>query len=78
LALRNGVIVANSPGTIDNHYRGELKVILINTSSTNFIVNKGDRIAQIKVAPFEQHPFLEVQYINDTERGDRGFGSTGV
>ena len=77
LALKKGVTVLNSPGTIDADYRGELCVILINLSNADFVINDGDRIAQMVVARCEQAEVVEVQEIGTTERGAGGFGHTG-
>ena len=78
LAAKNGISVLNTPGTIDADYRGELKVILINLSDKNFIVEKGLRIAQMVVCPIAKAKFKEVESLEDTKRGSGGFGSTGV
>ena len=78
LAIKNGVTVANSPGTIDADYRGEVKVALVNLSDTPFTVNPGDRIAQMVVARHETVEWEAVDELTDTERGVGGFGSTGV
>ena len=78
LAAKNGVTVLNTPGTIDSDYRGELKVILVNLGKEPFIVNNGDRIAQIVAAPVTQASFKVVDSLDETERGSGGFGSTGV
>ena len=78
LAAKNGVTVLNTPGTIDSDYRGELKVILINLGDDDFIINSGDRIAQIIIAPVVQASFSLVNSLSETERGVGGFGSTGV
>ncbi len=78
LAFKNGVTCLNSPGTIDADYRGELKVILVNLSHDDFTINNGDRIAQMVIAKHERAEFIEVQELSSTERGDGGFGSTGV
>ena len=77
LALKNGITVLNSPGTIDADYRGEIGVILINHSSENFEINSGDRIAQLVFAKVEQAVWFETESLNETERGQGGFGSTG-
>ena len=77
LALKNGITVLNSPGTIDSDYRGEIGVILINHSSEIFEINSGDRIAQLVFAKVEQAVWNETESINETERGEGGFGSTG-
>jgi len=78
LAAKNQISVLNTPGTIDADYRGELKVILINLSDKNFIVEKGLRIAQMVVCPIAKAKFKEVESLEDTKRGSGGFGSTGV
>jgi len=78
LAYKNGVTVLNSPGTIDADYRGEVGVILINLSNENFVINNGERIAQLVFAKVEQAEWLEVEILSDTQRGEGGFGSTGV
>lgn len=77
LAYKHGVVVLNSPGTIDSDYRGEIKVILINTGTKNFVVEYGDRIAQLVFTKCEQATFNPVQYLDLTDRGSGGFGSTG-
>ena len=77
LAAKNGITVLNSPGTIDSDYTGEIKVILINLSNENFVVNPGDRIAQMVVARYERVEWNEVATLNETERGEGGFGHTG-
>ena len=78
LAAKNGVTVLNTPGTIDSDYRGEVKVILINHGKDAFTVNNGDRIAQLIVAPVTQGIFEKAEELDSTERGEGGFGSTGV
>ena len=78
LALKKGITVLNSPGTIDADYRGEIMVLLVNLSDTDFTVNDGERIAQMVVARHEQATFQPVQQLDDTERGDGGYGHTGV
>ena len=78
LALRQGVSLVNSPGTIDPDYRGEIGVILINHGSEPFTVNPGDRIAQMLFAKFERGVLLEVEQLEESARGDGGFGHTGV
>lgn len=78
LAAKHGVTVLNSPGTIDSDYRGEVKVILINLGTEDFTIAPGDRIAQMVVAPVEQTQFQVVEALSATERGQGGFGSTGV
>ena len=77
LALKHGISVPNTPGTIDSDYRGELKVILINHSDEPFDVARGDRIAQLVLAPVTQAEWQEVAELDDTARGAGGFGSTG-
>ena len=77
LALKHGVTLANAPGTIDSDYRGPLGVILINLGAEPFVVNHGDRIAQMVVAPVVQATFEVVEALSDTDRGAGGFGSTG-
>ena len=78
LALKKGIGVPNSPGTIDSDYRGELKIILLNHGEEDFIIERGDRIAQIIVAPVQRGILVEVADLDQTERGSGGFGSTGV
>jgi dUTP pyrophosphatase len=78
LAFKNGITVLNAPGTIDADYRGEIGVILVNLSDQDFVVQDGERIAQLVVARYEQAEFLEVTELNETSRGAGGFGSTGV
>ena len=78
LALKHGITCLNTPGTIDSDYRGEVKVILANLGDEDFVINTGDRIAQIVVAPVTQGVMVEVEALDDTERGTGGFGSTGV
>jgi len=78
LALKKGITVLNSPGTIDADYRGELCVILINLSDQPFVINDGERIAQMIIARHEQAEIVEVEELTDTERGTGGFGHTGV
>ncbi|MBA4311234.1 MAG: dUTP diphosphatase [Chlorobiaceae bacterium] len=77
LAIKNGVGVLNSPGTIDSDYRGEVKVILTNFGKEDFIVHRGDRIAQMVIAPVVQAVWVEVDMLEDTKRGAGGFGHTG-
>lgn len=76
LALKNGITVLNAPGTIDADYRGEVGVILINLSSEDFIINDGDRIAQMVIARHETAEWQEVTELTDSQRGSGGFGST--
>jgi dUTP pyrophosphatase len=78
LALKKGITVLNSPGTIDADYRGEIGVLLINLSQDAFIVNDGDRIAQMVITRHEQGEFVPVETLNETERGEGGYGHTGV
>ncbi len=78
LALKNGITCLNTPGTIDSDYRGEVKVILANLGEDDFQITKGDRIAQIVVAPVQHAKMVEVDEIEETLRGAGGFGSTGV
>ena len=77
LALKHGITVPNTPGTIDSDYRGELKVIMINHGSEPFAIHRGDRVAQLVLAPVVQASWSEVQELDATERGAGGFGSTG-
>lgn len=77
LAIKSGITVLNSPGTIDADYRGEVKVILINLSDADFVIKSGDRIAQLVIAKHEQPEVVEVQTLSETERGAGGFGHTG-
>ena len=78
LAIKKGITVLNSPGTIDADYRGEVCVILVNLSSEPFIITDGERIAQMVIARHEQVEWSEVEVLDDTERGAGGFGHTGV
>ena len=78
LALKNGISVINSPGTIDADYRGEIGVILINLSDSDFEINSGDRIAQMVITEYETISWKVVEKLDDSLRGDKGFGSTGV
>ena len=77
LALKKGVTVLNTPGTIDADYRGEIGVILINLSQDVFVIEDGERIAQMVIARHEQGEFVSVEVLDDTERGEGGFGHTG-
>ena len=77
LAIKSGITVLNSPGTIDADYRGEVKVILINLSDADFVIKSGDRIAQLVIAKHEQPEVVEVEVLSETERGAGGFGHTG-
>lgn len=78
LALKNGITVLNTPGTIDSDYRGEICVILINHSKLDFVVSRGMRIAQMIIAKYQQAEIIEVENLDETVRGTSGFGSTGV
>ena len=78
LALKHGITVLNTPGTVDADYRGELMVLLINFSAEDFIINAGERIAQMVIARHEQAAFVEVDILDETERGAGGYGHTGV
>lgn len=78
LSIKYGITVLNSPGTIDADYRGEIGIILINHSNTPFTIYSGDRIAQLVFNKVEQAEFVEVEELNDTERGEGGFGHTGT
>jgi dUTP pyrophosphatase len=78
LAAKKGVTVLNSPGTIDADYRGEIGVILVNLSNDNFVVESGDRIAQMVISRHEHISWKEVETLEETSRGEGGFGSTGV
>ncbi len=78
LALKKGVTVLNSPGTIDADYRGEIGVVLINLSQEPFVVEDGERIAQLVIARYEQVDFETVEVLDETERGEGGYGHTGV
>lgn len=77
LALKNGITCLNSPGTVDADYRGELKVILINLGQEPFVINRGERIAQLVIAPVTQGVWERVKVLSETARGAGGFGSTG-
>lgn len=78
LAIKNGVTVLNSPGTIDADYRGEIKIILANLGTEPFVVERGMRVAQMVIAAYQQAAWVEVEDLEKTERGAGGFGSTGV
>tara|TARA_B110000196_G_scaffold5230_1_gene4643 strand:- start:274 stop:708 length:435 start_codon:yes stop_codon:yes gene_type:complete len=78
LAYKKGITVLNSPGTIDADYRGEIGVILVNLSKEEFIIENGERVAQMVIAKHEQASWIEVETLDVSERGDGGFGSTGV
>ena len=77
LAAKHGLTVLNSPGTVDADYRGEIGVILVNLSNTDFKIENGERIAQLVIAKHERAVWLEVEQLNETSRGEGGFGSTG-
>ena len=77
LALKHGISVPNAPGTIDSDYRGELKIILINHGQADFAIRRGDRIAQLVLAPVVRASWLKVDELDETLRGEGGFGSTG-
>lgn len=77
LAAKHGLTVLNSPGTVDADYRGEIGVILVNLSNTDFKIENGERIAQLVIAKHERADWLEVEQLNETARGEGGFGSTG-
>ena len=78
LALKHGFTVLNTPGTIDSDYRGELKVLLVNLSNDDFVVNAGERVAQMVIARHETATWEEVEVLDETERGEGGYGHTGV
>jgi dUTP pyrophosphatase len=78
LALKHGITCLNTPGTIDSDYRGEVKVILANLGDEDFMIARGDRIAQLVVAPVTHAAMVEVDVLDDTARGAGGFGSTGI
>ena len=78
LALKHGITVLNTPGTIDSDYRGELKVLLVNLSNDDFVVNAGERVAQMVIARHETATWEEVKVLDETERGEGGYGHTGV
>ena len=78
LALKKGITVLNAPGTIDADYRGEIGVILYNTSKEDFVIEPGERIAQMVIAKYEQISWEQVEVLDETERGDGGYGHTGV
>lgn len=78
LSIKHGVCVLNSPGTIDSDYTGEIGVILINLSNDPFVISNGDRIAQLVIAKHDQGEWIEVNELELTKRGDKGFGSTGL
>ena len=78
LALRHGILIPNAPGTIDADYRGEIQVILMNAGSADFEIGRGDRIAQLVVAPVVRPDWVEVETLDGTDRGEGGFGHTGT
>ncbi|WP_395046222.1 dUTP diphosphatase [Flavobacterium sp.] len=78
LAFKKGITVLNSPGTVDADYRGEIGVILVNLSNEVFVIENGERIAQLIIAKHERAQWIEVQDLSETSRGEGGFGSTGV
>jgi dUTP pyrophosphatase len=78
LAAKNGITVLNAPGTVDADYRGEIGVILVNLSNVPFVIENGERIAQLVIAKHERADWTEVQELSQTKRGEGGFGSTGV
>ena len=78
LAAKNGITVLNSPGTVDADYRGEIGVILVNLSNQDFMIQNGERIAQLIIAKHERAEWVEVQDLSETSRGEGGFGSTGL
>ena len=78
LAIKKGITLLNTPGTIDADYRGEIKIILVNISNEDFVVNDGERIAQMVIARHEQAEWIEVEELEETSRGAGGFGSTGT
>jgi dUTP pyrophosphatase len=78
LAAKKGVTVLNSPGTVDADYRGEIGVILVNLSNEDFVIENGERIAQLIIAKHERAEWIEVETLSETSRGEGGFGSTGV
>jgi dUTP pyrophosphatase len=77
LAVKHGITVLNTPGTIDSGYRGEIQVILLNTSDQEFVFERGERIAQLVIQNYEEAKFVEVDQLPGTERGEGGFGSSG-
>ena len=78
LAAKKGITVLNSPGTVDADYRGEIGVILVNLSNEDFVIENGERIAQLIIAKHERAEWIEVEELSETSRGEGGFGSTGV
>ena len=77
LAFKHGISLPNSPATIDSDYRGEIKIALINLSNETFVIKNGERIAQMIIAKHEQAELIQVETLNETKRGEGGFGSTG-
>ena len=77
LAIKNGITCLNTPGTIDSDYRGEVKIILVNLGTEDFVINNGDRIAQLVASPVTAANFIKVDKLDETQRGSGGFGSTG-
>ncbi len=77
LAAKHGITVLNSPGTIDADYRGEIKIILVNLSNEDFVINDGERICQMVIAPYTQVELVDAEKLSDTDRGQGGFGHTG-
>ena len=78
LAFKSGISLVNTPGTIDADYRGELKILMINLSNEPFVINDGERISQMIIAKYERVSLIEVENLSETERGQGGFGSTGI
>ena len=78
LAFKHGITIINSPGTIDADYRGEIKIALINHSNEDFVIKSGDRIAQMVISKYEQISFLLTESLDETERGEEGYGHTGI
>lgn len=78
LALKHGITVLNTPGTIDADYRGEVKVLLVNFSDEEFVINDGERIAQMVISRYEQASFEQVDELDETDRGSGGYGHTGI
>lgn len=78
LAIKNGITVLNTPGTIDADYRGEIMVILINHSNEPFVINSGDRICQMVIAKYEQFEWINVDSLDESDRGEGGFGHSGI
>ena len=78
LAAKKGITVVNAPGTVDYSYRGELMTILLNTGNEDFVINPGDRISQMVICPIYKPEVVEINEVHETDRGDNGFGSSGV